>query len=365
MSAERGEWWASLRHGGMLIAPSRLTQYFPTAPEPMYGYVVEKLRRDLTRTEATDGKTASALLDTVLEQVIGLKDGTDYGWKAGADVDSKWSRRAVTGEMVRPRRVWQGPNGGVLPVFVDGEERIGIGRGRRAASRVVEWMRGTDTKIALLTNTRQWRIISAGLDWDAWAEADTTLWFEEGKPGIQVDALRALLCPRALTPPKTGEPSPLLAAIQDTRRGQAELSAELGERVRQAVELLIQSHGSALSELENAVTPRDIYIAATRIVMRMVVALFAEARDLLPRENPIYHGSYGLQGLREALERVGSPERLRQRACAWPRVLALFRLIYHGSHHPQLAVLRYGGGLFRPGVETQEEQSVARRAGGV
>jgi hypothetical protein len=33
--------------------------------------------------------------------------------------------------------------------------------------------------------------------------------------------------------------------------------------------------------------------------MRCVVVLFAEARDLLPRDNPIYHSSYGLQGLRE------------------------------------------------------------------
>lgn len=39
--------------------------------------------------------------------------------------------------------------------------------------------------------------------------------------------------------------------------------------------------------------------------MRMVVVLFAEARELLPGDNPIYHSSYGLQGLRELLERAG------------------------------------------------------------
>ena len=120
-------------------------------------------------------------------------------------------------------------------------------------------------------------------------------------------ALRTLLSPEALTPPVAGQPSRLLAAIEASRRGQAELSAVLGERVRQAVELLIREHGPALAQLvaNGAVKPRDVYIAAVRVVMRMVVVLFAEARDLLPRENPVYHGSYGLGGLREALERAG------------------------------------------------------------
>ena len=40
--------------------------------------------------------------------------------------------------------------------------------------------------------------------------------------------------------------SRLLQAIRDTRRGQAELSEVLGERVREAVEVLIQAHGEAL-----------------------------------------------------------------------------------------------------------------------
>jgi len=344
-----GDWWASLRHGGLLIGPSRLVQYFPTAAAPLPFYTADALRRALARPDAGDAKAENTLLDVVLEKVIGLGPSSGGKWKSGADIGTQWSVRALTGDIVRPRRLWEGKNGAVLPVFVDRENRLGIGRGKRIVSRVVEWMRNSDTRLALVTNTRQWRVVSAGLDYEAWAEADTALWFEEGQPGLQVDALRTLLSPSALTPTKAGEPSPLLAAIQDSRRGQAELSAALGERVRQAVELLIQSHGSALAGLDGGVTNRDIYLAATRIVMRMVVALFAEARDLLPRENPVYYGSYGLQGLRESLDRVGSPERLRQRYCAWPRVVSLFRLIYFGSHHQALPVLRYGGGLFQPG----------------
>ena len=315
-----GDWWASLRHGGMLIGPSRLAQYFPKPMDPMPFYTAENLRRALARFGTENGtesvKAEGALLDVVLEKVLGLGASSGGKWKAGSNVGTQWSIRALTGDIVRPNRLWEGKNGARLPVFVDREQRLGIGRGKRVVSRVVEWMRNSDTRIALVTNTRQWRIVSAGLDYEAWAEADTGLWFEEGQPGLQVDALRTLLSPAALTPAKDGEPPTLLAAIQDSRKGQAELSAELGERVRQAVELLIQSHRDALQGLDSSVSNRDIYLAATRIVMRMVVALFAEARDLLPRENPVYYGSYGLQGLRETLDRVGSAERLKQRFCA-------------------------------------------------
>jgi len=83
----------------------------------------------------------------------------------------------------------------------------------------------------------------------------------------------------------------------------------------------------------------------------MVVVLFGEARGLLPREISLYHDSYGLQGLREQFDRAagGHAERLASRYGAWPRILALFRLIYEGSHHEDLPVQPYGGGLFRPG----------------
>jgi len=87
------------------------------------------------------------------------------------------------------------------------------------------------------------------------------------------------------------------------------------------------------------VSPRDIYIAATRLVMRCVVVLFAEARGLLPITDPVYFNSYSVQGLRTLLDRQAqgrSKESLRQQVSAWPRLISLFRLIYEGSFHPNL-----------------------------
>jgi len=352
---EPRSWWAALRHGGLLIAPSRLEEFFPEDPKLLPDYLADRLRRDLTRFEAEVAGSEHALLTTVLVHVCELGETAQSYWERGSDVGKEWTQRALTGEAVKPRWLWRGPRGARLPVFVDTEvARLGIGRGRRSHSRVVQWLRAAGLKLAVLTNLRQWRIVHAGLDFDAWAEAGATLFFEEGRPSPQVTALQALLSPRALVPEADGETAPLLRAIQESRRGQAELSAALGERVRLAVELLIQEHGPRLEQLLAASrsSPRDIYIAASRIVMRMVVVLFAEARDLLPRDNPLYHGSYGLQGLRELLERAGggaARDRLRNRYGAWPRVLALFRVVFDGSHHAALPIPRYAGDLFAPG----------------
>ena len=40
-------WWTSLKHGGLLIAPARLEQFFPRDIKPLPRYQVEWLRRDL------------------------------------------------------------------------------------------------------------------------------------------------------------------------------------------------------------------------------------------------------------------------------------------------------------------------------
>lgn len=342
------DWWASLQHGGLLIAPSKLVEFFPETAWPLSEGTVDRLRRDVIRAQGGERK---ALLDTVLELVLDLS-APDIGgrWLKGTDVLTSWTRRGITGEAVRPVRIWLGPHDTTFPVFWDDATRVGIGAGRRTVARVIEWLRRDGGGLALLTNGLQWRLIHAGLDSDAFAEWDAGVWFEEGVPGLQVAALQTLLSVRSLGAESPGAPCRLLRAIEATRRGQAELSAELGEQVRRAVELLLEAQGTHLAA--SGVPPRQIYVAAVRLVMRMVVALFAEARDLLPRDNPLYHGSYGLQGLREELERIGGgvgKARLRHRRGAWPRLLALFRLVHAGSPHEQLPVPAYGGGLFEAG----------------
>ena len=142
-----------------------------------------------------------------------------------------------------------GPCGGRLPVFLDDGRRLGIGKSRRAVSRVLGWLRAGGDHLVLVTNGRQWRLVFAGLDYDAWCEWDLDLWFEEGALSPQVTALRILFRPELWTPETDDAAPPLLQAIRDTRKGQAELSEVLDERVREAVEILIRAHGDALSSL--------------------------------------------------------------------------------------------------------------------
>ena len=209
-------WWSSLKHGGLLIAPARLANYFSTQQPELSSYWAGRLRGAVQAQQNAEKPGAQgALLDTVLEGVLRLPA---QEWKKASSVDSKWGHRLITGENFKPRRLWLETNGAALPVFDDDVKQIGIGSGRRSIARVVEWLRKSEQKLALLTNGMQWRLIHAGPDYEAWCEWDIALWFEEGEPSDQVRALLHLLSPKALTPPKEGEPAPLVAAIQDTRK---------------------------------------------------------------------------------------------------------------------------------------------------
>ncbi|MDP0947168.1 hypothetical protein, partial [Klebsiella pneumoniae] len=77
----------------------------------------------------------------------------------------------------------------------------------------MQWLRGSGHRLALLANGRQWRLIFAGLDFDAFAEADADLFFEEGGPAPQLEALRTLLQPTLWTPPAPDTLAPLEQAI--------------------------------------------------------------------------------------------------------------------------------------------------------
>ena len=345
--------WDRLRHGGLLLDPQRLSEVALHNPEPLPTFYERDLRKkigNLLNDPGSSSADISSFVGFVLRSVCGF-DEVMGSWQKGPQVNPDWGRSAISGETVKPRHIWTSKNGGVLPVFIDREKRVGVGRGRRIASQVLGWLRDGQEQLALITNGYQWRLVFAGLDFDAWCEWDINLWLEEGELSPQVAALRGLMQPALWVPPSEGENPPLLQAIRDSRKGQAELSQVLGERVREAVEILVQSHGEVLREHCADVEPAQVYRAAVRVVMRMVVVLFAESRELLPRDNALYHGSYGIGGLLEELEKVAARggNRLARAHGAWPRILALFQLIREGSHHPSLPVPEYGGDLFAPG----------------
>lgn len=364
MSIQVG-WWEVLNHGGLLIAPNKIFEAFETPIEPISYSRAERLRREITRFDGTSD-TLSSFLDFLLEDLSGLPSNE---WQKGQHVDKKWSVVSFTNEPIKPRRIWIGPNGETFPLFVPQPgsgnafgSRLGVGRSRRFLSRVLEWLRRQQQPLALITNGRQIRLVHAGQDYDAWCEWDIDLWFEEGIPGNQVLAWRHLVNREVLISPDGKTSGVLLKAILDSRKGQADLSSVLGERVRQAVELLISASHGRIEEFRGnglLIGNNDLYIAGTKIIMRCIIALFAEARGLLPADNRIYQQAYSIDGLRQLLDRrsggrVG--ERLAQGNSAWPRLIALFNLIYYGSSHEALTVTAYSGNLFKPGDLTSDDR---------
>jgi hypothetical protein len=338
--------WTSLRHGGNLLEPAALDG-LPEITPPRFG-TADKLRSALVALDPDKPTTAaiSGLLDLALHDICGLQ----AGWRKGTNLGPEDTEKLLDGTELKPRRLWTGPADESLAVFTAAVDRIGVGKGRRPAAQTLEYMRRRGVPLALLTNGRQWRLIWADTDNTAWAEWDADRWLDADQLSPEVLLLRRILSPLSLGR-GTAPLSPLLLAIRDSRRGQAKLSKELGERVRRAVEALLKSRQPLIGPSWDDHDGTDLYVAACHYIMRLVVVLFAEARELLPCDNPVYHQAYGLRGLIDQLDRL-SAERRRSRTMAFPRLMALFRLLHQGSPHPAIAVPAYGGDLFRAGDPT-------------
>jgi len=350
MNSREGDqsWLNSLNHGGIMLSPAQIKSLSPEAAamRPLNDYAYTKLK-NATLAQRDDWANPPALVLETLWGIV-LGKGSD-GWLNSPD--ASWSAESITGRIVKPWRVY-GRDGLTLPVFLTEKQERGsakpLSRNRRFIARVLEWQRKKGLRFALATNGAQWRFIHAGTDYESFTEWDESLWFEEGREGDQIDALRILFSdlPR------------LFDLAASAKAGQGELSRDLGERIRRGVELLVAAGGDRFNELAtDDEGRRAVYLAAVRIVMRLIVILFSEARALLPRDNPVYARSYSLEGLRDQLHRrIGRKDgSLRNGRSAWPRVLSLFRLVYVGSKHAALPMTAYGGGLFEPGKADSED----------
>lgn len=354
MSTDHLSWWNNLRHSGLFLDLQRLTYLFrdglPIIPEAFQ----QRLRIELNRFYDDPDGNRNKFVSFFLECICGL-DTVSGQWYRESNVATAWTRHNSIGEAIRPNQLWISNKSGTLPVFIDSAKRLGIGHGRRSISRTLQWLRKSDQHLALVTNGRQWRILFAGMDYEAWCEWDIEQWFSEGRASSELLGLKGLLSPLIWTSLDAKQLCPLESAINQARKGQADLSQILGERVRQAVEVLIQAHSPELNDDALNINPKDIYRAAVRIIMRIVVVLFAESREgLLPVDHPVYQGAYSLGSLRDQLSRI-SPHRLENSYYAYPRLLALFRLLYNGSSHEAFTVPEYRGTLFAPGDDSSDD----------
>lgn len=140
--------------------------------------------------------------------------------------------------------------------------------------------------------------------------------------------------------------------LERSRDDEEELTEELGRQVREAVELLVREMDIRCRDIIANEEAIEVYNSALTLMMRIVFLLCAEERKLLPiDESEAYHDGYAASTLLGQLEEAASEqgeEILEKRYDAWLRLLALSRLLYGGSQHPELAVTQYGGSLFDP-----------------
>lgn len=210
--------------------------------------------------------------------------------------------------------------------------------------------RSQKVRYGLLTNGEKWTVVSAPVG----ATSGTATWYSRlwRYEPVTLKAFQTLLGVRRCFGSKEATLDTLLDSSLSSYE---EVTNTLGEQVRRAVEVLIQSLDSADQdrnrELLEGIPPSELYDASVTVMMRLVFLLCAEERGLLLLGDPIYDQFYAVATLRAQLaEEAGKlgPEVLERRHDAWSRLLATFRAVYGGIEHETLRLPPLGGSLFDP-----------------
>jgi hypothetical protein len=219
------------------------------------------------------------------------------------------------------------------------------------ATRLIELLHATETRLGMATNGEQWLLVAAKRgETTAFVSWYAGLWTEER---LTLRAFRTLLGAHRFF----GVPDvqTLPALLDASAKDQHEVTDQLGYQVRRAVEILIQAVDRADQDRGRALLAGmgegQLYEAALTVMMRLVFLLTAEERDLLLLGDPIYDQYYAVSTLRaqlrEQADRHGE-EILERGFAAWCRLLATFRAVYGGVQHENLNLPAYGGSLFDP-----------------
>jgi hypothetical protein len=360
--SEQIEWLSLVDVSGPFLAPAVLEEAFPQGLEK-----VVTPRRQRIRSAYEEWRDAVDADDAQLPEIhaawvrMVLQDMLEY------EDTVLVSRQALNGKCV-----YRAPEHGVeaAPDYAirgdDGEYRllIAVWPPETDLEKVVSsdpWpvsplermtllCRANDVRVGLVTDGERWMVVNAPVGatsgYAAWL---ARLWWQEP---ITLKAFQSLLGVRRCFGPKN---ETLDALLERSIEFQEEVTDTLGEQVRRAVEILVQSLGRAdqdrNGELLKDVSPTELYEAGLTVMMRLVFTLCAEERGLLLLGDPVYDQNYAISTLRARLredaDRFGV-EVLERRHDAWSRLLAVFRAIYGGIEHEALRMPALGGSLFDP-----------------
>ena len=243
----------------------------------------------------------------------------------------------------------------LIVLYANGQDLEKPVAGRRwtasPATRMMELLRRTGTRLGLVTNGRYWMLVDAPpSETTGFATWDAELWNDEP---LTLRAFRNLLGARRFFGVPDNET--LEAMLTESAKNQQEVTDRLGYQVREAVELLVRSLDMIDKEQQRSllvdVSESALYEATLTVMMRLVFLLSAEERGLLRLGELLYDRYYAVSTLQATLREQADlfgEEVLERRHDAWVRLLAIFRVIYGGIEHQDLRLPAYGGHLFDP-----------------
>lgn len=262
------------------------------------------------------------------------------------DVDTPAARAARPYQLL----VWQVPDD--LPL--DAPETTTGPWHYPPAAKFDRLLRHTRTPIGLLTNGRTFRLVYA-----PHGESSGSITFHlahmaevGGRPIL--DAFVMLLSAARLF--SMPEPQSLPAILRDSRLRQGDVTENLANQVREALEILLAGFQAASARdgtddlIDRALADDELYDGLLTVLLRLVFLLYSEERDLLPIEHETFARHYSLLALYdELLDDAGRhPDTMALRFGAWGRLLALFRAVHFGVSHGDLELPPRRGELFDP-----------------
>jgi hypothetical protein len=214
-------------------------------------------------------------------------------------------------------------------------------------------LRETKVHVGLLTNGAHFRLVYAPARENSGHVTFPVQAMTEVGGRLILGAFHTLL--RSQTVLNAPDRQHLHRLLAISRDYQANVSTQLAEQVLFALYELLRGFQSAHDvkgrildhPLKN--NPNQIYEGLLTVLLRLVFLLFAEDRGLMP-EGRTYSRHYSIHGLFEKLrtDHEKFADQMDGRYGAWPRLLALFRIVYGGCRHDELTMPPRHGHLFDP-----------------
>lgn len=361
------EWLSLLEISGPFLSMRVLLKAFPQGLDAHDSDHAQLLRTyydewvENQESNRPDAALHRAWIDFVLKETLGF---TDDVLLAGQRIPETLSVFvALENETLRPDLVLVNPAGSanagtprlliqILPISQGVEKSMEGHRWKASpASRMLELLKATNTRVGLITNGEHWMLVNApqgeSTGYITWT-AD--LWVDEP---VTLQAFRSLLSLRRFFGVDASQT--LESMLNESLDDQQEVTDQLGYQVRRAVEVLIQAFDridqDRNRELLSGVSATFLYEAALTVMMRLVFLLSAEERGLFMLGEEMYDQHYAVSTLRAQLRETADQhgeEVLSRRSDAWCRLLATFRAVYGGVEHDALRLPPYGGNLFDP-----------------